>query len=198
MTQEELEEYTTSHQRQLIFKEEFAPKGYYYEIFAQMIEVQGSPAAMVEVRIFQDKDGLNIFKGNGFAMEEKLLSEFNKFHFFATAQTKAISRALASIGIGIEKNLATVEDVKINSYQLEQAEKKASKKASLPKVVSIEETLMRLRLRYDKENGNYIIRSKKLRDKTIEVLKRYGFTKDADGRLFAPIEKEEVDRREQL
>jgi hypothetical protein len=198
MTQEELKEYTTSHQRQLIFKEEFAKKGYYYEIFAQMIDVQGGPAAMVEVRIYQREADKIIFRGNGFAMEEKTLSEFNNFHFFATAQTKAISRALASIGIGIENNLATLEDVTINSYPLEQAEKKASKKAGLPKVVSIEDTLMRLRVKYDKSDGKYVVRSKKLREKTVEVLKRYGFKKDAEGKLCAQINEEDADAREQL
>ena len=129
---------------------------------------------------------------------------FNNLHFFATAQTKAISRALASIGIGIENALPTLEDITINSELLKGqeekvVEKKAPKKDRQPKPVSIEDTLLRLRVAYTVENGRYVIKSKRLKDKTLAVLSRYGFEKDGSGNLTAKKEeKEEKDEREEL
>jgi len=197
MTNEELQEYTTSHERQLEFRDSWAKDGFYYTIDANMIEVDGGPAAMIEVKVFKRVQGGSILYGNGFAMEERNLSEFNRFHYFATAQTKAISRALASIGIGIDKNLATIEDVTINADTIVVEQKKA-RRNGLPKVVSVEDTLLRLRVKHEIVDGQYVVTSTKLKDKTQEVLKRYGFKKNTDGKLTAPVPKEIKDDREQL
>jgi len=202
LTQEEQYEFTTSHERQLEFRNKWAPKGYFYTIDAKIVDILERPAAFVEVKVFQwinKGEGKKVMVANGFAMEEKTISEFNNLHFFATAQTKAISRALASLGIGIDKALPTFEDVTINSHLLKKDQKPAiaKKESKIAETVPVEDTLLRLRLKYTIEDSKYIISSTRLKDKTIEVLKRYGFKK-VENRWTKEINKGEVDDREAL
>jgi len=177
MTEEELAQYPTAAERMTTFKKDFIPEGYYMEgtYKTERVDVDDEITTF-EVKIFK-REGDKIFlMGNGFGQERRSTSAFNHLYSFQSAQTKARSQALASIGILVEKSLATRDEISENQETLIKLEKKEKESKMKPvKEATKEETLKRLRLKYEKKDGKIIVSSARISDKTKVVLKKHGF-----------------------
>jgi hypothetical protein len=166
-----------------VFAKDYIPNGYRMVSTYKIIPVESGDAVVFKTKVI-DKEGVVV--SNGFALEEKNISDFNRVNFFATAQTRSRSSALAGLGIGIEEALPTQEDIDTSKRSM-----------TVAKEVGVIDTLAMLKLKYEQqEDGTLKVLSKRVPKKSAEVLKRFGFIKNEDG-LF--VTKEEVkDERPKL
>jgi hypothetical protein len=139
------------------------------------MSVESGDAVVFKTKIYSE-DGTVI--SNGFALEERNASDFNRANFFATAQTRSRSSALAGLGIGIEDALPTKEDMETSKRTM-----------TVAKEVGVIDTLAMLKLKYEQqEDGTLKVLSKRVPKKSAEVLKRFGFTKNEDGLFVTQTE----------
>jgi hypothetical protein len=189
-------QYVTVAGRLSEFVKEYMPRGFYMKTIPSPFTITKENGDTVRGVVFEaqvykrDEDGAEHFICNGFAEEREDASEINKFNYFEIAETSARGRALGALGIGLNGSIATKDEVQHRERLVGRAN--VRKKPSLERAgVSDKDTLERLKLEYEEADGFYVVSSARVTKKTAEVLKRYGFEKNADGLYAKKIEKEE-------
>ena len=181
MTIEELQDYMTVAQKNQIFVNEYQPLGCFMKTTHYWKNTPIGEFIVFETTIYgRNSKGEEFFLANGTAAENMSKNPRSDIDPFRFCETSSRGRALAALGIGLQNGMSSKEDLDCGiDYTGPDAVKETKPKVKRP---SLEENLKRLKLKYEDKGDAIVIVSKKISQKTKEVLNRYGF-KEIDGEL---------------
>lgn len=153
-------EYIPVNQRVLKFRELY-PNG---QIITQILKDDGKRCD-VQASIYAD----GVIVATGHAFEDRTAGMVNKTSYLENAETSAVGRALAFLGIGIVESIASADEVQSALVQQE-TQNNASKRATRPQISELDKALMRLR---DAEQKFCIKNSESIKEKGIQTVKQF-------------------------
>ncbi len=184
MTQQELEQYATAADKAKVFFDKFFPDGYFVKRSHEKGTYKDKDGkkknwVIAETTIFLRTDeGKELFVSNSFAREEQGSSVFNEVNYWMTAFTKADSRAYtAGLGILIQQGMSSREEIESSEEIMNRNKyEKQVKRTPKVKAPSVRSNLQRLRIKFEEDESFFTVKNyKRLSEKTISILKKYGF-----------------------
>ena len=183
MTETELQDYITVAQKNKIFVDEYQPKGCFMKTTHYWRSTPIGEFVVFETTIYgRNSKGEEYLLANGSAAENMSRNPRSNIDPFRFCETSSRGRALAALGIGLKNGMSSKDDLDCGiDYTGPDSIAEDSKRPKV-KRPPVEDTLKRLKLEYEVIEDTIVVTSDSISIKTVEVLKRYGFT-NIKGRL---------------